>query len=329
VRAQLDNDGTGFALTSVVIDGAEALAGRSLLVHDAHDQGGLWRLGNEMSGCALTDLPDPAGAPLVQVLEQTPLMVHISFQSPTETREAWLGAGQSGLSLAITTGADVPVTRTVSFALSSGSAPLVTSSPAGSLVRPPEQVYSPTYYPAVSWVSVGDWSILLRQSTGARMSTPGALELMAARNAQSEQCDIEGGTGTDPGTHRIEWRLEHTASAAQSEISAQAFNRPLTLMPESMLTRAITDLPAEESLAQISGEALVSAIKPAERGEGIILRVLLEPGPAQVLLAPALANTSVTLSDLAERDQRALGTAGSAIGLDRSLAGSIVTLRLR
>ena len=152
VRAQLDNDGTGFALTSVVIDGAEALAGRSLLVHDAHDQGGLWRLGNEMSGCALTDLPDPAGAPLVQVLEQTPLMVHISFQSPTETREAWLGAGQSGLSLAITTGADVPVTRTVSFALSSGSAPLVTSSPAGSLVRPPEQVYSPTYYPAVSWV---------------------------------------------------------------------------------------------------------------------------------------------------------------------------------
>ncbi len=113
-----------------------------------------------MSGCALTDLPDPAGAPAVQVLEQTALMAHISFESPTETREAWLGAGESGLGLAITTGAGVPITRTVSFALRSGAAPLVTSSPAGSLARPPEQVYSPTYYPAVSWVSVGDCSSL-------------------------------------------------------------------------------------------------------------------------------------------------------------------------
>ena len=61
--------------------------------------------------------------------------------------------------------------------------------------------------PAVEWVEVAGWAVLLRQSTGVRMSTPGDVELMAARDARAEKCDAEGGSGSDAGKHRFEWRI--------------------------------------------------------------------------------------------------------------------------
>jgi hypothetical protein len=244
--------------------------------------------------------------------------------------EASLGAGATGLDLAITTAAAEATTRTVSIALAtSAGAPMSTSSPAGWQEHAAQHVYDPTFFPAVAWAQVGDWAVLLRQSTGVRMSSPGQLELMAARDARNELCDVMGGTGTDPDAHRIEWRIARASSVADAERAAQAFDRPLDLELGPLDQATATDLAPQASLASVDGDAVISAIKPAERGSGIILRALLMPGPAQVQLGSGLAGRQVSAVDLAERDLANVVPQGSPLAIDRSAYGEIAGFRLR
>ena len=110
--------------------------------------------------------------------------------------------------------------------------------------------------------------------------------------------------GSDPGIHRIEWRIERVASPAQAEILAQAFNRPIDLEILGTGQAATTDLAPEASLLGVSGDGVVSTLKPATRGTGVILRMLPMPGPVHVTLGPALTGKTMTLVDLAERRKR-------------------------
>jgi hypothetical protein len=329
VRAQFDLGVDGFALTSLTLDGNDAVAGPSMLPTDYRDQGGLWRLGNEMPGCTLDATPRASGPVAVTVLESTPLQVRVSFTASSYSVEASLAAGVDGLDLAVTTGAAQGTTRTVSLALAAGpDAALETSSPAGWQARPAQHVFDPTFFPAVSWAQVGSVAVLLRQSTGVRMSTPGLLELMVARDARSEQCDIMGGTGSDTGSHRIEWRMVTATTPAAAEVAAQAFARPLDALLVGTAQGSSASLAPSASLASVSGEAVLSAIKPAERGAGVIVRALLLPGPGQLQLGSSLAGAKLELVDLAERDVQSLGTAGATVRLDPAGTGSIVGLRL-
>ena len=330
VKAQFDDAGSGFELTSLTVDGKSAIAAPSVTVNDYDDQGGLWRLGNEMSGCTLTPKPHPAAPTTVRVLESTPLVARVAFVGPAATIEASLAAGAGGLDIAVTTAAAKGTTRTVSFALAGGNdAVLTTSSPAGWQVRPSQHVFDPTFFPAVEWAQVGGWAILLRQSTGVRMSGSGTVELMAARDARSEQCDVMGGTGSDTSAHRIEWRIVPAATIADAERAAQAFGRPVDLLLVGLAQATSTDLPAQLSLASVDGEAVVSAIKPADRGDGVVIRTLLMPGPGQLHLSPGLASRQASVVDLAERDTQPLGVAGGTITLGPPSFGSIAGLRLR
>ncbi len=170
--------------------------------------------------------------------------------------------------------------------------------------------------------------MLLRQSTGVRLSTPGALELMVARDARSEQCDVMGGTGSDTASHRIEWRLSPASTPADAEIATQAFARPLDALLVGNARSPGAALPSISSLASVSGQAVISAIKPAERGGGVIVRALLLPGPGQLQLGSSLAFAKIEQVDLVERDVRSLGAAGNTVPLDAAGTGSIVGLRL-
>ncbi len=292
VRAEWSRAGD-FALTSLVVDGTEALSNRSFTVTDYTDQGGLWRLGNEMPGCALTAIApsssDAAGE-TVEVLDCSRLSARVAFVSATAVREARLDAGEAGLQLALTTSAQQMTTRTATFRFAAGASPPLRTSLAGGFAeRPAERVYTPTFWPVVEWLSVGNWAVLVRQSTGARLSDSGEVELMAVRDARSEQCDIEGGTGTDTDTHRLEWYVTSAANPATAAAAAQGFNRAVVVRRIAGSASATADLAVEDSLLSVEGPGLVTAIKPAERGDGVIVRALLQPGPITLHLSPALA----------------------------------------
>jgi len=329
VKATWNQGATGFALTSLLLGGIETIAAPSGVIHDYTDQGGLWRLGNEMAGCALTPIPEPTPVESVEVLETPGLVARVVFHSPSADREVALTAGATGLSFAITTSAAIGTMRTVGWSFAtSASAMLTTSEPAGSAVHPAEYVYSPTFWSAVGWAQTGNVAVLLRQSTGVRMSNPGQVELMAVRDARLEQCDIEGGTGSDTDTHRIEWMLAPATTALAAEQAAQGWNRPLDLEVVPLTQAATLDLPAQASLLTITGSGTISAFKPADRGGGVVLRALLTPGPVTVTLPASLVGKHVTQVDVAERDGAARGVAGTTLVLDAATYGSIASVRL-
>jgi len=240
-----------------------------------------------------------------------------------------LDAGATGLDLAVTTGAAEGTTRTVSFSFAAPlGAPLRTSLAGGYAEHVPEHVYAPTYWPAVGWASVGTQTMLLSQSTGVRFSATGDLELMAVRDARKELCDMEGGVGSDTATHRIEWRLETTASPAAAEQAAQVFNRPVFAATVPLGGTAAPAMPSEDALLTVEGEGIVSALKPADRGAGVILRAQLMPGPLTVHLSHWIAAGHAVHPDSSERDLGDLGPIGGSITLDRAHFGAIATVRL-
>jgi hypothetical protein len=331
VRAELAR-GPGFALTSLTVDGKEALAAPSFAVGEYADMGGLWRIGSEMRNCSFTAVPpNPADAmaETMEIVEKSSLRARVAFHAAGAVREAWLDAGDDGLSLALTTAAAEATTRTArfTFAVAPG-APLRTSLAGGFAERKPDGLYAPTFWPAVEWASSGGWAILLRQSTGVHFAADGTVELMAVRDARNEQCDVEGGTGSDPEHHRIEWRLVAAPTPIAAARAAQRWNRPIELPPLGGGAPAGDPLPAEGSLAAVEGDGLLTAIKPADRGGGVIVRALLLPGPVTVHLPPSLAGRKLTRTDSSERDLEALGTSGADLTLDRDRFGAIATVRI-
>lgn len=133
-----------------------------------------------------------------------------------------------------------------------------------------------------------------------------------------------GGTGADPGVHRIEWRIVPARNAVEAELASTAFNRPLAVVPT---TSSGLGLPPDGRLLSIAGGGVVSAIKPATRGSGVILRVMLLGGAATVHLSSWLSHTSISVVDLAERDLELAITADD-VTFDPA-DGSIRTVRLQ
>jgi hypothetical protein len=280
-----------------------------------------------MAGCALASLDPSAGVDEV-TFDLSALRVRVVFSSADSVREATLDAGSVGLDLALTTSATAAgTTRTVRFGFGAAT-PRLTSQAAGFVEHDVEHVYTPTFWPAVDWVSAGPWGILLRQSTGVRFSQDGTVELLAVRDARSERCDVEGGTGSDPTAHRLEWRIVAVSDAGSAMRLAQAYNRPLEVaIVPGPSAAASSPLPAEQSLLSLDGAGVVTALKPADRGEGAIARVLLAPGPATLRFDGPLRDRSVSSSDLVERDGAPLGNA-ALVPLDSTMGGPLLTVRV-
>lgn len=325
-----------FYLTSLIIDEREAIASPSFGVTDYVDDGGLWRLGNEMDGCGLELVEPSADLPeeTTYTTEESVSRVTVAFASPDGTvREATLDSGSSSLDLAITTSAAEGTTRTVSWAfVDPVGAALLTSAPGGSIERPKTGLYAPTFWPAVDWVKVGKWAVFLRQSTGVTgeigggSPLPGGVEIIAARDARSEKCDVEGGTGSDTERHRIEWRIARVSSTTDAENQAQAYNRPVVAARVGP-GPADGDLPAEASLASLTGAGTISGIKPAEDGDGVVVRLLLN-GSSTLSLSSLLPAGVISEADLLERGGSAEFDRNSLL-FDAETNGSITTLRVR
>src|SRR5207248_10726922 len=117
---------------------------------------------------------------------------------------------------------------------------------------------------------------------------------------------------------RIEWRIERAAPSADAERAAQAWNRPVAALSVPL---GNGDLPAALSLLQLDGPGVISALKPADRGDGIVLRA---QGAVHVRLSQLLQGRMAVRIDAAERD---LGVLGRKTEL--SFGGGLSSIRLR
>jgi len=221
---------------------------------------------------------------------------------------------------------------TVRFATGLSPSELVMDSPGGVVSRPTHRIYDPTFWPFQHFVHVRDDEsgrgiALLGAVPGAVSFQPdGTLELVALRNATREKLFGAIGIPGNPAcgherdrysfdyaflvTENGDWRDNDIASAARSIVSS-----PWGTLANSIVT---TDSP----------DVRVAAIKPASRGEGIIVRLCASVVPESKVVVSTrdLSVARAFLCDARERDLGPLDVRDGTITV--TMRGTIASIRL-
>jgi hypothetical protein len=296
--ATLGNADGGWALDSLKANGVEALGGSSLEWVRYTDSGGLYRIGAETPECASAKFsPDvrlraqaleviEGGVKLTATLDGKPLVLELTGNSD-RLRVKATGSSARG------------TTTVLRIAVAEPGESVRMGVAGGSVGRPLSRGFDPTFWPAVRYAAHGRAVLSLGFSTGVHATASGALEWIAFRNANDEKpCTSLGAEGTDDS---VTTEVVELGIAGEDEIARSiALSRPLirVLQPAHG-----GDLASTGRLITIEG-AVATAIKPAERGDGLIVHLLgkgtLTPG--------ALPWTSSSPVDWLERDAEA-GTA--------------------
>ncbi len=230
--------------------------------------------------------------------------------------------------------------RTVTARFGTGLAPgsLAMDVPGGVVVRPLDRIYSPTFWPAQSFVHFQDEAsgrglALCFSLPGAVACRPdGTLELVVLRNATGERVlglfPLQGMTvpGHEVSPHACEYALLFTAAGDWRRNSIPvAARRAFSGHP--LLPPGPEGLAA--SLASVDRpEVTVAAVKRASRGDGTIVRLCSwgQTGLPVVLSLRGDLPRQAFLCDARERDLGPLPVSGRDIRLD--MPGAIASVRV-
>ena len=260
-------------------DDDELLDGDSLEWIRYDDTGGLWRIGSEMDGCdfavAAVLRPDT-----LEVIESGPAraLVRLTFADEVEPLAMDVIAHAGGDQLYIVATGSTPRESTTTLRIRPrGTDDRLQMGVVGGVAdRALEKRFDPTYWPAVTWVAQGSTVVHLWAATGVHGSDDGALEWMVLRNANSEiPCDMLGGIGHDDDVHTLNFSigaLGDSLDPARETGRSIAMTRPMIAVPTD---RHAGQLPDTGRLLTVEGDGVVpTAIKPADRGDGIVVHLL-------------------------------------------------------
>ncbi|MCC6644610.1 MAG: hypothetical protein IT374_03435 [Polyangiaceae bacterium] len=337
LEARWSGDSTGWALSSLAVDGAELLADASLVWVTYHDTGGLYRIGSERVDCADAEFVELQRTRFekLSIVEAGPARVTLRGTAKLDGRPMTVdmiaAAGGASLELRVTGSAATDRTIMLRVQPSAADDALTMGVAAGVVTRPLAHHYEPSLWPAVTWVARGELAVHLGQSTAVHGTPSGALEWVAFRNAPAEpSCDDVGPSGIEDGEATIAFSLGRRDRAGQgaADVAASiALSRPLWA---ALTGRHAGTLAAEGRLVSVDGDGvLVTALKPATRGDGAILHLLrLGSGPRAVRIdRGALPWTTLTRPDALERDDVPFGEPTER-GVTVTLDAAVTAVRL-
>jgi len=331
--ARLSRDAAGWAVTSLAVDGQELLAGASLVWVVYKDTGGLYRIGSERSDCPEAEFVELSQTRFeaLSLVEAGPARVTLRGTATIDGRpmivDLSAAAGATRLELRVTGSAATDRTIMLRVQPAAPDDALAMGVAAGVVTRPLAHLYEPSLWPAVTFVARGELAVHLGQSTAVHGTADGALEWVVFRNAPLEPgCDDVGPSGTEDveSTALLSLGRRDRATQGAADIAASiALSRPLRALPTD---RHAGTLDAAGALIALDGDAgvLVTALKPATRGEGALLHLVrLGTGPRTVRIhRGALPWTTITRPDLLERDDVPFGEPtddGAAVTLEAPL----------
>jgi hypothetical protein len=330
----------GGCLTSLLLDGNEQLEGLGLDLVAYADDGGLWRLGHEYRGGRF-DAVDRAS--------RRPARVSVATTGETVSIVVESTLGGMGFVRTVTCAKEDPLLHvqvagfaarrqsvTCSFALKHDPVTLEMDTLGGHIVRPRERGHSPTFWPVPSRVTLRgaqrSFHVGFEAPTAVSFSPSHALEWIVARNPVKERAfgvlpvlaHPIGGTVDERQTHR----------AALFATNGNDLPGDLRVILEG------TWLPPGREVMKRIGDGQVrcddpavffEAIKRADRGPGVIVRLVCEeatPRPLRISIAPhvGVAVAAAFQCDAREEDVEPLEVDGTDALF--TLCSRMATLRL-
>jgi hypothetical protein len=308
------------------------------------DSGGLWRMGHEFRGGVFKEVARASDRPAsLQVKEcHDSLEVTCITQLDGETihRTLLFCSDSPAILLRVEGRAAERRTVTVRFATTISASQLVMDVPGGIVARPTQKFYAPTFWPMQRFVHIQDNAG--SQGVALYLSMPGAvscqpdgnLEVVALRNATRERAfrflPLLGMpvTGRERSIHTFDYALVFTTAGDWRD-------NAIPLVARSVVDRLL-DTTGRPNLHHLfepvvttdRSDVIATAVKPASRGDGLIVRLSTHSSPGSPVTLAIRDRTvkAALLCDARERDLQPLAVRAGAAHL--SMPGTIGTVRL-
>jgi hypothetical protein len=290
------------------------------------DSGGLWRMGHEFKGGTFREIgrasEHPASIEVVPAADGSlEIAVHTRLFDQHLIRRLRLQAEAWWIEMRVTGAAPKRTTITCSFPTVLRSEHLTMDVPGGVIQRPVHKLYHPTFWAGRTFVhfegepqpSAG-LAVFFGGPACIAYANPGVLQWVALRNAPSERAygflplPAHPASGVDADAHCFDYGIGITTEGDFRQ--NQVPQRAREVLQRHWL-RALHGVQAslEETLFNTdSSEVMITAIKPAEHGWGLIVRLarLAERAVEICLTSPTRMIERAYLCDALERDQQPL-----------------------
>jgi len=337
---------TGGAIVALQSRDAQAplLTGISNDLVSYRDSGGLWRMGLEFAGGIWKESMSASQHPIqMQVHERHNGLEVISsaeLNGETIRRLMWFSSDSPVIHCRLEGKAAEGHSVTVRFATGISSKNLVMDTPGGIVVRPPKRNYDPTFWPLHHFVHLQDDDTgrglaILQPMPGAISCQPdGLLELVAMRNATREKAfgliGIPGNpaSGHERESYAYEYALLFTQNGDWRDNNIHLIVRGIANSPWSNSRATTLHGLAASIVTTDSTDIWVTAVKPASRGEGIIVRLYTPALPESpvVVTIPHIKLIGAFLCDARERNLEPLQVQDGAVRV--AMPGTVATIRL-
>lgn len=302
------------------------------------DSGGLWRMGHEYRGGSFRLCSRSSQQAAAIRVDERKGVLHVFIESELEgrklSREMWFRADSPFLRMRLTGSARKRRTVTCRFPAALRPGEISMEVPGGVADRPLVKLYDPTFWPALGFAHLRDHktgngiALFMGGPASVSANERGVMECVALRNTPMERAfgvlplPAHPAYGKDGGEHAFDYAVGFTRQGDWRT------NRLHVLAPE-VLAESWIEGGQDDCSAGISTESediRILAVKPAHRGDGLIVR-LQSFGPVGTSLAfEAGPIHRAVLCDARERDREELRcTDGKA---DIPFKGSIVTVRV-
>ena len=304
------------------------------------DSGGLWRMGMEFAGGvwkeSMRASQQPASIQVREIEDGLEISSSAVLDGQTLRRWMWL-RGDSPLIRCRVEGRAAEghsITLRIATGLTAGR--LVMDTPGGLVERASRRFYDPTFWPLHTFAHLQDGATgrglaVLQPLPGAISFQPdGQLELVAMRNATREKAyglinlPANPASGHEREDYAFEYGLLFTPGGDWRENAIHRAARDFANPSGETALQAL----AGSLVVTDSEDVWVTAVKPASRGAGIIVRLVSPCVPDAPLWvrAPYFNVTSAVLCDARERDLAELEVQHGAVRL--GMTGTIATIRL-
>jgi hypothetical protein len=308
------------------------------------DTGGLWRMGHEFRGGAFREIARASErAARLEIQEgdnELEVTCETAFDGEVVRRRLWFRNDSPAIRMQVEGRAAAHRTLTVRFRTAVHSTRLVMDQAGGVAIRPPYKIYQPTFWPVQHFVYIegdagdGGTAVGLRRPGALWYQPDGSLEVIALRNATRERAfgflplPATPATGHERSAHTFDYVIWFTPAGDWRRHNIAGAVRHMFHGPWSGAGPEAPGRATESIVRANRPDVAVTAIKPASRGDGLVVRLLAlaAPGLPVALACPGRSVREAYLCDTRERDVVQLEVRAGEVHL--TMPGTIATVRL-